>query len=146
MPVVKNLTNNNIVVFNKILEPYKTINLTQEQLDELNHLVDTNQIKVEIPTIKRQEIEKADLNEDEKKEILDLKERVMSAFFALHFNQQLSQNQLNDLKWFFKTVGPTSQLDNETKNLIDDVNSDEELIEVLLNHLYPELINNHFIK
>ena len=142
MPIVKNISNDNIIIFNKILVPNTTLKITEEQLDEIERLIEDNKLKVEVTTVKRSETPtKVNINN---KDFLNLKERLIPAFFALHLNQELTKVQLEDLKWFFKNVGPTSSLDYYTKSLMDDVESDEELIEVLLNHLYPELIKNHF--
>lgn len=144
MPTVKNISNQNIIIYNKILDPGKTLKITQEQLDEISHLVDNNKLKVEVTTVRRTEAVVTSLSENENKDFHDLKERLIPAFFALHLNQGLDITQLEDLKWFFKNVGPTSHLDYTAKSLLDDIESEEELIEVLLNHLYPELIKNHF--
>lgn len=144
MPIVKNLTNNNIVIFNKVIEPGKSISLTNEQLDDIENLIETKQLKVEVQPVKRMETTLYKLDEKNNQQYLQIKERLIPAFFALHFNQNLTNEQLNDLIWFFKNVGPTSNLNYDTKSLLDDIQSEEELIEVLLNHLYPELIKNHF--
>lgn len=146
MPLIRNISNSNIVINNKILDPGKSMTVTQEQLEDLQGLINDNKLKVEVPTIKRSEIKVTVLDEDKSKEFEELKERLIPAFFALHLNQGLTLQQLEDLKWFFKNVGPTSTLDFTIKSLLDDVESDEELLEVLLNHLYPELIKNHFNK
>lgn len=144
MPLIRNISNSNIVINNKILDPGKSMTVTQEQLEDLQGLINDNKLKVEVPTVKRSEIKSTILDEDKSKEFEELKERLIPAFFALHLNQGLTQQQLEDLKWFFKNVGPTSTLDFTIKSLLDDVESDEELLEVLLNHLYPELIKNYF--
>lgn len=144
MPIVRNTTKDNLIIFNKILDPNGTANITTDQLDEINHLVENKVLKVEVSTIKRAEIKNTELDEETKMKYLDLKERLIPALFALQFNQQITDIQLEDLIWFYKNIGPTSNIDEETKSLLDDINSDEELIEVLLNHLYPKLIEDHF--
>ena len=146
MPLIRNISNSNIVINNKILDPGKSMTVTQEQLEDLQGLINDNKLKVEVSTVKRSEIKVTILDKDKSKEFEELKERLIPAFFALHLNQGLTLQQLEDLKWFFKNVGPTSTLDFTIKSLLDDVESDEELLEVLLNHLYPELIKNHFNK
>lgn len=146
MPLIRNISNSNIVINNKILDPGKSMTVTQEQLEDLQGLINDNKLKVEVSTVKRSEIKVTILDKDKSKEFEKLKERLIPAFFALHLNQGLTLQQLEDLKWFFKNVGPTSTLDFTIKSLLDDVESDEELLEVLLNHLYPELIKNHFNK
>ena len=146
MPLIRNISNSNIVINNKILDPGKSMTVTQEQLEDLQGLINDNKLKVEVSTVKRSEIKVTILDKDKSKEFEELKERLIPAFFALHLNQGLTLQQLEDLKWFFKNVGPTSTLDFTIKSLLNDVESDEELLEVLLNHLYPELIKNHFNK
>lgn len=145
MPKIKNISIDNIIIFNKILVPEDSINITQEQLEEISSLIENNKLRVEISPIKRTEIKINSLDDEKTNQYLDLKEKIIPALFALQFNQNLVDTQLDDLKWFFKNVGQTSELNNEIKSLIDDVQSDEELIEVLLNHLYPELIKNYFL-
>ncbi|AEO93423.1 gp163 [Bacillus phage G] len=147
MPTIKNVSNNNIIIFNKILEPGKSTNINRVQLDEIEDLINSEQLKIEPRQNKKVEKPKMEtaaiVNEIDKEQFLEVKERLIPAFFSLHLNESLTKEQLKDLIWFFKNVGPTSQLEDEVKSLMNDVASGEELVEVLLNNLYPELINSY---
>lgn len=69
-----------------------------------------------------------------------LYENLIESFFKFYFNQDMQSDDLQIIKWFYKNIGFTSKIKHETLKLIDDVQSKEELIEVLLNNVYPELL------
>lgn len=140
MPIIRNMSDHNIIINEKVVLPTRTIVVSNEQLEDLQKLIDNGMLKHEQQTVHRIE---TTISNDNIKQFDSIKERILPALFSLHFNQDLTIEQLHDLKWFFKNVGPTSQLDNNLKLLLDDVNHTEEFLEVLLNHLYPELIKNY---
>lgn len=139
---IKNISDANIIINKKVLLPGDEMELPEDDIEKYKKLFDNKMIEKILPKIKR--IEQIELNEDQKQEYNELKERLLPAFFSLYLHQNINEQQLEDLKWFYKNVGLTSTVDIITKSLIDDINNDEELIEVLLNHIYPELLKKHF--
>lgn len=144
MPTIRNVSDHNFIINEKVVLPGKAITVPQEQAEDLQDLIDKGMLRLEIPNVTRIEMPKFDFNKQ--REFEEIKERLVPALFTLHFNQDLSDEELSDLKWFYKNIGPTSQLDNNLKSLLDDVNHTEDFIEVLLNNLYPELIKRYLNK
>ncbi|MNJ90196.1 hypothetical protein D3C87_77900 [compost metagenome] len=137
MFVVRNISPHNIIINEKSIAYDKTTKVTEDQLENLQSLIQDGLLKVESKY--NSNVEQTN-NEELKEKFEEIKNRIVPAFFSLHFNQDLSNEELQDLKWFFKNIGPTSKVNNNLKELLDSVKSTEEFIEVLLNHLYPELI------
>ncbi|MNB99265.1 hypothetical protein D3C75_465440 [compost metagenome] len=145
MTVLKNVSDSNIVIEKQAVIPGDTIEIPSECVQKYQKLIDIGMIKQEHNIVKR--VDKTySLSEEKEKEYNELKQRLTPAFFALHINQNLDEQQLEDLKWFYKNVGPTSSVDISIKMLIDDARDTEEFIEIVLNHLYPELIKLYFDK
>jgi hypothetical protein len=139
MPKVKNITkNSNIIIKGKILLPGKSMAINEEDLDALEKLIENGALS--IGNIEADNIVK---NNSNTRNIEEIKKRMIQAFFSLHLNQNLSLQQLQDLKWFYMNVGPTSMIDKRILELLNDVTNGEEFVEILLNHIYPELIKNH---
>jgi hypothetical protein len=75
-----------------------------------------------------------------------LKQNIMEGFFSYYLTKDVSDNDLEMLKWFYKNIGFTSQISQEVLDLIDGASNSEELTEVLLNHVYPELLEQYLSK
>lgn len=71
------------------------------------------------------------------------KYQLMEGFFNFYLDKSVSKENLDLLKWFYKNVGFTSKISDETLNLLDEVKEQEELVEVLLNNIYPELLTQY---
>lgn len=137
MIIVRNVSPHNIIINEKSIAYDKTTKVTEDQLENLQSLIKDGLLRVESKYTSNAEYTNSEEIKDKFKET---KDKIVPALFSLHLNQDLSSEELSDLKWFFKNIGPTSQINNSLKNLLDDVNSTEEFLEILLNHLYPELI------
>lgn len=144
MPTIRNITQKDLVLVGKVVPPYKTINVSDSELLNLHSMINHNMIVVENfnPTSSNQQVN----HNKEIKEDIDLeeykkqKQDLMDAFFSLYLDKDLSKKQLETLKQFYIQIGPTSNVSLKTKSLLNEVNNGEELIEVLLNHIYPEFI------
>jgi hypothetical protein len=141
LPIVRNTSDHNIIINEKVVLPTKSIAISQDQIEDVQNLIDKGMLRLEPQTVNRVE-NFPKFDESKRQEFDEIKARLMPALFSLHLNQELSDEELRDLKWFYKNIGPTSQLDNNLKSLLDDVVHTEEFLEVLLNHLYSELIKN----
>lgn len=139
---IKNVSNANIIINKKALHPGEFMDITQDDA-VFHHRLFENGLIEKVQTIVKR-IEKKELTDEQRNEYEQLKNRLLPAFFALHINQILNDQHLEDLKWFYKNVGPTSNTDISIKSLLDDTRDGEEFIEVLLNHIYPELLKKHF--
>ncbi|MFW6015070.1 MAG: hypothetical protein ACOCRK_01380 [bacterium] len=74
-----------------------------------------------------------------------IKIKLKELLFNFIFNEEnTSSSDLQLLKWFYKKVSFTRNISDETIKLIDEANNQEELMEILLNHIYPELIDLFF--
>lgn len=136
--MIKNISKHNIIINEKLLAQNKTMKISEDELENLSGLIESGMLEVQ--NTKAFEQQNEDYDHSVISGLENMKERIIPALFSLHLNLELTEDELIDLKWFFKNVGPTSQLDNNLKSLLDDTNDYEEFLEVLLNHLYPELI------
>lgn len=155
MPTIRNVTQKDLVLVGRVLSPYKTMDISTSELLNLHSLINHNMIVVENfdplsnqkanaqstdSTINNQEVKTTNKEELDKVKYIMNKEKLMEAFFAFYLEKELSKEQLEILKEFYSNVGPTSSVSLKTKTLMNNVNNNEELIEVLLNHIYPEFL------
>ena len=154
--IIKNVSENNIVIGKGVLKPNKemrTYNLKpfQKMIDsgyveleivqenvyqkQLNNNQDTSQIE--------QNGNKTDIKNNFIKE--NLKQNLIESFFNLYLTKDVSDKDLKLLKWFYKNINYTQGIKSHTLNLLDEVENGEELIEILINHIYPELLDLYFI-
>lgn len=141
---IKNKKHNDITIGIKTLKYNDT--MIVKDLEPLKKLIDLNYIEVIYPadkniinTTETQKLSQPFI-EDEKKS------KLIESFFNFYLNKDISKEDLNLLKWFYKNVGFTSVISQETLILLDGVQNQEELIEVLLNNIYPELLDKYIFK
>lgn len=145
---LRNVSKYNVSITNKVLAPSETIRIDDDKLSELDTLISRGILRIESRshrkrtgvTIEGNGVDGVDSYPGE------VGERIMEAFFAYHLQRELTESQLNDMIWFYRNVGPTSELNEEVKALLNDVTDVEELVTVLLNHLYPALIQRYLGK
>ena len=117
--IIKNISNNNINIYNKILKPYETIEI--DNIEEVITLLNIGYIEF--------------VNEKEKRYS---KERILESFFNFHLNK-CTKEDLEIIKTFYSKMFPN--VNQDMKDQIREMETAEELIEVLLNSFYPKLIN-----
>ena len=108
----------------------------------------------EIPTVKENIKETINLKNDEhkhepihtndessyiQKKVLNLseKEEITNSLFRFYIDKEIDKQDLINVKKFYSSIGITSLIDDETKQLIEHADSYEELVAVLLNNVYP---------
>jgi hypothetical protein len=133
--IIKNISNANIVIEGKVLVPNEILEVDKIDMKKYKKFFESNILKQEIENVV---VDNKEFNFN------DLKNEIISSLFKLYLNENLDSSNLELLKWFYKNVSITSNIDSKILNLIDDIESSEELIEVLLNHIYPSLLENHF--
>lgn len=131
--------NSNLIVNNKTLKYGDSMNIDEETLERIKPLIDNGDIVIEKKKVKRIEISRPTMRTDE---MIEIDNGLIEVFFKFHTNISLSENELKNLVWFYKNVSPVSSLSENIKSDLDEVKDNEELIEVLINHIYPELIKN----
>lgn len=129
-----NTTNTNLVVNNKTIRLNESLKVDSDTLEQIASLIEDGTIKVEKIKNKKSEI----FNKND--------EDLIEVFFKFHTNQKLTQQELNSLVYFHKNIGPISYLPEIIKNDLDEVSSEEELIEILINQIYPALIEEFNFK
>lgn len=65
------------------------------------------------------------------------KEEITNSLFRFYIDKKIDKQDLINVKKFYSSIGITSLIDDETKQLIEHANSYEELVAVLLNNVYP---------
>lgn len=130
--------NSNIVVNNKTLKYGDSMVVDEVTLEKIETLITGGMISIENRKVRRVEVPQVKVNSFEN---LATKEDLIEIFFKFHTNVQLDSVELKKLVWFYKNVSPISLLPNHIISDLDEVRDNEELIEILINHIYPELIN-----
>ena len=70
------------------------------------------------------------------------KDEIIESFFNLYFNKS-NQNDIKNIVFFYQKIGFTKNLNPELLELLNNVDNAEELTCVLLNTIYPALINEY---
>lgn len=168
---IKNVSTNNVVIGKISLKP--NIEMKVENLEPLKKVIDMGYIAVvdvinnnqkiyqnfvkkntslsEETVVKAQEVITENINKQKvaTETIQDvfvknkLKKNLIEGFFNYYLTKEISNNDLETLKWFYKNIGFTRNIKQEVLELIDGVSNSEELTEVLLNHIYPELLEQY---
>jgi hypothetical protein len=146
MIILKNISTYDIIINKKTIYPDKTVKVEDEQLEDLQKLIDDGLLEVQKQTVNRVEQKEITLNESQQGKYDAMKNRMIDAFFSHYFQQDLTIQQIEDLKWFYLNIGPTVNVSQDLKLMLSDVESGDELTEVLLNHIYPEMIKNYLSK
>lgn len=147
--IIENISNEDITINNGILKPTKetTINnielfidlIKDKKLKIKSHVIDNNLYIEHDKTIVVPEIPVDFISHN-------IKQQLMEGFFKLYMNEELNDTELNMLKWFYKDIGLTKDISKSTFDLLENASNKEELIEVLLNNIYSELLDKHFNK
>lgn len=85
--------------------------------------------------------------EDKNKLLQDIKkypykDEILKALFHFYIDRTISSDDLKYIKSFYKEIGLTSLLSEKDLKQLDDIMNYEELIAMLLNTIYPKLIEN----
>lgn len=140
MYIIKNISNNNIAIDNKILKPGKEMKVLD--LDLLQKIIKLKYITVS-PLSEKAVIKSESNITKEKSNIVitnKLAKDLMDSLFKLYLKEELFDKDIDLLKLFYKHIFITSKLNNKVLHLIDGIENSEELIEVLLNNIYPEFL------
>ena len=144
---IKNVSpnKNNIVIGTKTLKYNDTT--TVGDLESIQALIDLNYIEVINPSTKTNFSEVIEVP-IQPSEFIDnnLKSHLLESFFNYYLVKNVSKEDLDRLKWFYKNIGFTNSISQLTLQLLDSIESAEELTEVLLNNIYPELFDKYEIK
>lgn len=75
-----------------------------------------------------------------------IKENLMEAFFKFFIDRNVTDKDLKLIKWFYQNVGITSKVSAETLDLLENAEHYEDLTAVLLNNVYPELLELYLVE
>ena len=144
--IVTNVSNDNIIIGKGILKPQKE--METYNLEPYKKLIETGKVTVRedysasdriyqniVNTNKPNESEKIDFIKE------NLKQNLMEALFNFYLKNEISEKDLPLLKWFYKEVALTNKVKKETLNLLNFVDNADEFLEVLLNNVYPDLLD-----
>lgn len=144
---IKNISpnKNNIVIGSKTLKYDDST--TVNDLEPIQTLIDLDYIEVINTNTKTHSSEVIEVPAIQP-EFIDnnLKPYLLESFFNYYLVKEVSKEDLDRLKWFYKNVGFTNSISQSTLELLDSVENAEELTEVLLNNIYPELFDKYEIK
>jgi len=141
MFLIKNISQHNIAINNNILKPdgelfvnEKDINLLSESIKSgLIEIFDKNDpVFIQTMKVKFNVSEFLNIN------------NITEALFKLYLNNDLTKEEIELLKMFYKKISYTNNISNETLTLLNNVETREDLIVVLLNHIYYEFIIKFF--
>lgn len=134
MIVIKNISNYNIVINNKLVKPNECIKIDYNDLESIKNLLDNNLIRI----IDKQELVFNNQSYSQKdKDLIEI-------LYKFHINEELTKDELKELCFFFKEISPIRFLPKEIKKYLDNVDNQEHLIEILINQIYPLLISNFY--
>jgi hypothetical protein len=143
--IIKNISpnKNDIAIGKDNLKPGCTMRINE--IESLKTLIDVKYIEVIYPKeskpldviVKAPEVKEKDFIEDE------VKQKLIESFFNFYLVKDVSKENLDILKWFYKNIGFTSNISKNSLDLLDAVNNQEELTEILLNVIYPELLDQY---
>jgi len=74
-----------------------------------------------------------------------MKKNVMESFFNFYLSKDVSEKDLEILKWFYTNIGFTKDIKKSTLELLENAEHYEDLAVVLLNNIYPELLELYSI-
>lgn len=165
--IIKNISSDNIVVGRTVLqpgsetkthdlEPFKKMvekgYLKVKDVRDNNEEIYNNYVKttVSISSIEQptQEVIIPEINAT-KLPVMEIKDKfvndsirqnIMEGFFNFYISREVSEKDLKFLKWFYKNIGFTNKVKPITLDLLEDVDNYEDLAAVLLNNVYPELL------
>lgn len=146
---IKNMTNYDIIINNKPLFPKQKIWINS--VDEYKKIINLGYIKIincnNNGDYDKGEIEK-NINPIKEKKYKQIqvedelnKDKLIEIIFKLFVGEELSRSELSQIKLFYREMCFTKNVSEETIKLLNDVECSEELIEVLINNIYSELIN-----
>ena len=118
------INQNNIVKTNELNNDYSYNNLNNE-VDNTNNKNNNNELNF---------IKIATSNID-KKELLQ-------SLFHFYIDRELTEEDLNNVKQFYNEIGLINNISGKDKELFNNANNYEELITVLLNNIYPQIIKD----
>jgi hypothetical protein len=149
--LIKNISDSNIVIGKEVLKPDEETKVFN--IDNLGKIIKKKYVKIkEIKENNEKNIPKK--IENNKKENISnkknidkgdfitepLEKELIESFFNFYLNDKEVEGDLELLKWFYKKIGFTKDIDKETLSLLDEANTYEELTVILLNHIYPKLL------
>lgn len=146
---IKNIKqNSNIIVSGKNLVYGDTMKVDKDTLESINSLIESQYLSVEPITVNRV-VEEDSIKTLSINELQQVKEDVKSMieiFYKFHTNVPIDNEELRKMIWFYKNVSPISNLSSNIKDDLDLANDQEELIEILINQIYPTLLEDFYKK
>lgn len=132
----------NIIVKDRTLRYDDTMIVDDIFIHEIENLINAGYIIVE--ELSKQELSTT-INDIQQNTIIPKiqinKNELIEIIFKFHTSKELSQDELKKLIWFYTTIHPINHLGDSVKNDMDYINNHEELIEILINQMYPKLID-----
>lgn len=125
MHKIRNISNQNIIINGTSLSPGKSMKVND--LNKLKNLIKLGSIRIENLAENESNIQK---------------DEIIESFFNLYFNKS-NQNDIKNIVFFYQKIGFTKNLNPELLELLNNVDNAEELTCVLLNTIYPALINEY---
>ena len=75
-----------------------------------------------------------------------MRQSIIEGFFNFYITNEVSEKDLKMLKWFYKNIGFTRGIKQSTLELLEDAEHYEDLAAVLLNNVYPELLDLYLME
>lgn len=114
------------------------INNIQQQL--IQQQKQTQNVNDSLNQIKSNLISKDKINDNEYKNINT--EEILNSMFNFYMNKQVSNYDLNNIKYFFIHLSELKNIPNNLKQELNNATSYEELITTLVNTIYPFYITH----
>ena len=70
------------------------------------------------------------------------KKELLQSLFHFYIDRELTEEDLNNVKQFYNEIGLINNISGKDKELFNNANNYEELITVLLNNIYPQIIKD----
>lgn len=146
---IKNIKqNSNIIVNGKNLIYEDTMKIDKDTLESISSLIENKYLSVEPIIVNR--VSENDLikilSVDELSLIKENVKSMIEIFYKFHVNVPIEEEELKKIVWFYKNVSPISTLPSSIKDELDYVEDQEQLIEILINQIYPILLENFYKK
>ena len=161
--IVKNISRDRINILGRIIQPKQeiltfNINPYRKMINEGFLTAEAENVELEVrdkPVIQANEINTQDdakeLNNssDNSKELNFInianssvdKEELLQSLFHFYIDRKLTKEDLDNVKQFYNIIGLTNNLSMKDKELFNKSSNYEELITVLLNNVYPYILD-----
>ena len=143
--LVTNISDNNITHGDDTIKPTETRHMLN--VDDLKIMFKMGHMSCEIIGEEKVVVEKTLIEEKSEKseeKFINKNQNIelTESLFKFYLNEKMFKRDIEALKKMYKNLIIFHQIDNSILELLNDVNNREELVEILLNHIYPAMLND----